>query len=186
MDRQIYFYATLTSEEKSRMQPCTRARCVIVTSESALLQTSVPAVEYDAPDTERHGQGDRDETRVGQDVDSTATFDEHPASSKRLSSYTESNDTDHRTETIENDVCDASPISQAVALSLAKSAFEFGSDPDGRSDPQSQTDPESRLSRVQRNGLDTDKKKPVVRRNDNSCVVDCIYFTQQCCECVIF
>lgn len=157
---------------------------VIVTSESALLQTSLPMVDYDAPDTERHEQGDRDETRVGETVDSSATFDEHPASSKRSTSYSEFNDNDHPTETIENDVCDASPMSQAVALSIAKSAFDF--DPAGRSDPQTQTDSEPRLSRVQRNGFDTDKKTSAVRRNDNSCVVDCIYFTQQCCECVIF
>ncbi|XP_076662114.1 uncharacterized protein LOC143365634 isoform X2 [Halictus rubicundus] len=175
---------------------------VIVTSESALLQTSMPVVNYDEPDNEihghEHGQGDRDRggvgvgdgdgTRVDQIVNSTATFDAHPASSNQLTTYTETTKADHCTETIENDdVCDVGPLPQAVALSIAKSAFEFGSEPDDRSEPQTQSDQESsRISRIQRNGLDTDKKKPVVRRNDNSCVVDCIYFTQQCCECVIF
>ena len=40
--------------------------------------------------------------------------------------------------------------------------------------------------KIERNGIDSDsKKKPVARANDDSCVVDCIYFTQQCCECII-
>ncbi|XP_076681029.1 uncharacterized protein LOC143375606 isoform X2 [Andrena cerasifolii] len=55
--------------------------------------------------------------------------------------------------------------------------------------PMAQTDlpaPEPR-PKIGRNGIDSDsKKKPVARANDDdSCVVDCIYFTQQCCECII-
>lgn len=176
---------TFTTRADVYAQEIPDASDSVLTSESALLQTFTPVADNDVPDSERHG--DVDGTRVDQ-IDSTATFDAHPASSKWPTSYSETTDTEHCTETIENDVCDASPTPQAVALSIARSAFEFGSDPDGRSGTQDETDhSESRLSRVQRNGFDTDKKKtPVVRRNDNSCVVDCIYFTQQCCECVIF
>ncbi|XP_012149634.1 uncharacterized protein LOC100881840 isoform X2 [Megachile rotundata] len=39
--------------------------------------------------------------------------------------------------------------------------------------------------KIERNGIDAEKKKPVTQPENDSCVVDCIYFTQQCCECVI-
>ncbi|XP_076755062.1 uncharacterized protein LOC143425890 isoform X1 [Xylocopa sonorina] len=39
--------------------------------------------------------------------------------------------------------------------------------------------------KIERNGIDSEKKKPVAQAENDSCVVDCVYFTQQCCECVI-
>ncbi|XP_076625694.1 uncharacterized protein LOC143344029 isoform X2 [Colletes latitarsis] len=39
--------------------------------------------------------------------------------------------------------------------------------------------------KIERNGIDSETKKSVAQPNDDSCVVDCIYFTQQCCECMI-
>ncbi|XP_053987156.1 uncharacterized protein LOC128891817 isoform X2 [Hylaeus anthracinus] len=39
--------------------------------------------------------------------------------------------------------------------------------------------------KIERNGIDSETKKSVTQPDDDSCVVDCIYFTQQCCECMI-
>ncbi|XP_076242266.1 uncharacterized protein LOC143184129 isoform X2 [Calliopsis andreniformis] len=40
--------------------------------------------------------------------------------------------------------------------------------------------------KIEKNGIDSDmREKTVTRTDDDSCVVDCIYFTQQCCECII-
>lgn len=36
---------------------------------------------------------------------------------------------------------------------------------------------------MEKNGIDA--KKPATYVDDNSCVIDCIYYTQQCCECII-
>lgn len=46
--------------------------------------------------------------------------------------------------------------------------------------------PESK-PKIERNGLDTDTstKKSINQPEDDSCIVNCIYFTQQCCECTI-
>lgn len=41
------------------------------------------------------------------------------------------------------------------------------------------------LPKIQRNGVSLESKKPVGQLEDDSCVVDCIYFAQQCCECAI-
>ncbi|CAK9801310.1 hypothetical protein ANTPLA_LOCUS2762 [Anthophora plagiata] len=138
MAKQISFYSTLTSEEKSRMQPCMKARCVIMSSDSPpSFQTSIPLVDYDVPD----------EARLGKITPTTPTT---PVTSKLLNA-----DTD--TETIEN----AGPIAQTVL-------------------PVPEPQP-----KIERNGIDLETKKPVTQPENDSCVVDCIYFTQQCCECVI-
>ncbi|XP_043599961.1 uncharacterized protein LOC122575285 isoform X2 [Bombus pyrosoma] len=39
--------------------------------------------------------------------------------------------------------------------------------------------------KIEKNGIDSEATKPVTQPENDSCVVDCIYFTQQCCECVI-
>ncbi|XP_043514913.1 uncharacterized protein LOC122531227 isoform X1 [Frieseomelitta varia] len=139
MAKQISFYSTLTSEEKSRMQPCMRARCVIMSNDSPPpLQTSIPLVDYDIPD----------EARPGKITPTTPTT---PVTNKLLNV-----DTD--TEMIENAV----PITQTVL-------------------PVPEPQP-----KIERNGIDSEATKPVTQPENDSCVVDCIYFTQQCCECVIF
>ncbi|KAF3425477.1 hypothetical protein E2986_03672 [Frieseomelitta varia] len=155
MAKQISFYSTLTSEEKSRMQPCMRARwyvffftlsikllkqkSVIMSNDSPPpLQTSIPLVDYDIPD----------EARPGKITPTTPTT---PVTNKLLNV-----DTD--TEMIENAV----PITQTVL-------------------PVPEPQP-----KIERNGIDSEATKPVTQPENDSCVVDCIYFTQQCCECVIF
>ncbi|XP_026667126.1 uncharacterized protein LOC108622227 isoform X2 [Ceratina calcarata] len=141
MDGQMSFYATLTSEEKSRMQPCMKARCVIMSSDSPPpLQTSIPLVDYDVPD----------EAGLGKITPTTPTT---PVTSKLLNAV----DTD--IETIEN------------AVSIAQAVLPV---------------PEPR-PKIERNNIDaTDNKKPVGQPDNDSCIVDCIYFTQQCCEKIHF
>ncbi|XP_078034764.1 uncharacterized protein LOC144468864 isoform X2 [Augochlora pura] len=177
---------------------------VIVTSDSTLLQASIPLMDYDAVTEEGHAYGhahtrahdygdgnegdgddgdgddDGDEARHGKSANSVTTPkpSTHPAASKPLTLNSDATDINDCTETIENDVCDAGPITRAVAIPIPG----FESITDSRLQPQTQP----RISRVQRNGIDSDKMKSVVGRNDNSRVVDCIYFAQQCCECVIF
>ncbi|PBC29343.1 hypothetical protein APICC_09190 [Apis cerana cerana] len=136
MAKQISFYSTLTSEEKSRMQPCMKARCVIMSSDSPPpLQTSVPLVDYDIPD----------EACSGKITPTTPTI---PVTNKLLNTDA---------ETIENAV----PITQAVL-------------------PVPEPQP-----KIERNGFDSEATKPIAQSENDSCVVDCIYFTQQCCECAL-
>ncbi|XP_033365133.1 uncharacterized protein LOC117242511 isoform X1 [Bombus vosnesenskii] len=138
MAKQISFYSTLTSEEKNRMQPCLKARCVIMSNDSPPpLQTSIPLVDYDVPD----------EARPGKITPTTPTT---PVTSKLSNAGID-------TEMIENAV----PITQTVL-------------------PVPEPQP-----KIERNGMDSEATKPVTQPENDSCVVDCIYFTQQCCECVI-
>ncbi|XP_031845971.1 uncharacterized protein LOC116432775 isoform X2 [Nomia melanderi] len=177
MDRQVFYYTALTSEEKSRMQPCTKARCVIVTGDSTTLQTrnSIPLVDYDVPDHACLG-------KITSATPTTPTTPNTPsATSKPLNSNFDSTDTTD-TETIENDTVCTVPISRSI---LTESERESDSSLHLRSPSQPEIQSEIQ-PKIEKNGIDADEKKPVVRPNDNSCIVDCIYFTQQCCECVIF
>ncbi|XP_033223705.1 uncharacterized protein LOC117177237 isoform X3 [Belonocnema kinseyi] len=50
------YYATLTKEEKARMHPCRKAKCVMMSGDSPPpLQSSIPP-GFDMPDEMRHGK----------------------------------------------------------------------------------------------------------------------------------
>lgn len=39
--------------------------------------------------------------------------------------------------------------------------------------------------KIERNGFNMDTRKTLDEREENMCLIDCIYYTQQCCNCTI-
>ncbi|XP_014484163.1 PREDICTED: uncharacterized protein LOC106749330 isoform X2 [Dinoponera quadriceps] len=40
-------------------------------------------------------------------------------------------------------------------------------------------------AKIERNGFDMDVRKTLDEREEDMCLIDCIYYTQQCCNCTI-
>ncbi|XP_034943540.1 uncharacterized protein [Chelonus insularis] len=55
-EEQMSFYTTLTAHEKSRLQPCIKARCVMMSRDSGSFDSrTLPPTSYDLPDDARPG-----------------------------------------------------------------------------------------------------------------------------------
>ncbi|XP_057334642.1 uncharacterized protein LOC130673591 isoform X2 [Microplitis mediator] len=145
-EQQLLFYSTLTSEEKARMHPCTKATCVMMSGDSPGLDSrSIPA-SYDLPDDARPGE-----------LPPVITL----SSTGKLSH----NNHDHPDNEMIEEVA-------TVKKTLPS--------------------PEPR-PKIHQNGKDSENNNKFKLENkfaennkdDNDACVNCLYYTQQLCECVI-
>lgn len=140
MAKRASFYSTLTPEEMTRVEPCKKTKCIIVSGDSLpTLQSSVPLVKADLPD---NGSVDK--------IDSGII----PLTTKLLLAEDQNG---HGANSVENSV----EVTRAVL-------------------PTPEPQP-----KIEKNGLELESREPTDKRDDDACLIDCIYFMQQCCECVI-
>ncbi|XP_012286939.1 uncharacterized protein LOC105703260 isoform X3 [Orussus abietinus] len=127
----------LKPEEKSRMYPCLKARCVMMSGDSPPpLHASTSFSALDGPDDSRG----KITPPLDTSLDKPSTDTEMDVSKEEV------------------------PIIQTTVPA-----------------------PEPR-PKIEKNGFDRDMidgKKPVHDVDDDSCLIKCVYFTQQCCECRI-
>ncbi|OXU28302.1 hypothetical protein TSAR_000140 [Trichomalopsis sarcophagae] len=162
---QMSYYPTLTREEKARMHPCKKAKCVMMSADSSpTLQASLPSPNYvDLPDEPRPG-------KITPTTPATNTTNSSP--SPRAS---KSDDTGGKSSP---EVDEEEAIEEAVPI--VRTTL-----PSPEPRPLIERNGYKDHDRV--DGINGIKQKPPQQHDvdDDSCLIKCVYFTQQCCECTI-
>ncbi|KAH0951599.1 hypothetical protein HN011_008453 [Eciton burchellii] len=140
MLQQASFYSTLTAEERARTDPCTRARCVMMSSGDTTpqAQASISSTGFDTVDDTRLDK--KDQAIVG-------LTSIKPAKSAEMA------------------VTDPEAIEEVI--SIRETQFT------------SKTKPKME------NGIDIEKDKEPRQQIEDDCLINCIYYTQECCSCTI-
>ncbi|XP_058807876.1 uncharacterized protein LOC131673695 isoform X3 [Phymastichus coffea] len=164
------YYPTLTREEKARMHPCRKAKCVMMSTDtSPTLTASLQSAGYvELPDEPRPG-------KITPTTPTTNTTNSSPsprAATSRSNGGSSSHEEEEVIEEAEVPIVRTTLPSPEPRPLIEHNGYKEHDRLDG-------------VAMANSNGL----KKPAFQErrdvDEDSCLIKCVYFTQQCCECVI-